>query len=38
MTIHAAPIQRVVDTPIAIATGPAIAYPAGKNIIAPIQL
>ena len=37
-TSHAAPIQSDVEIPIAAATGPAIAYPAGRNTIAPIQL
>ena len=32
------PIQRDVDMPMTLATGPAIAYPAGRNTIAPIQL
>src|SRR5207244_807045 len=37
-TIQTTPIQSDVDMPITLATGPAIAYPAGRNAIAPIQL
>src|SRR6266571_8830340 len=37
-TTQIAPIQGDVDMPMALATGPATAYPAGRKTMAPIQL